>query len=96
MLSPTQQALGRILAFWNGKDDFRQSMMNLTLEGIFQAKQCQFRWEFLFWLGSMMALGPNRTSKWHFYNFRHENWLHSKQFATFYLLPILKICDHRI
>ncbi|CAK9867762.1 unnamed protein product [Sphagnum jensenii] len=22
------------------KDDFRQSMMNLTLEGIFQAKQC--------------------------------------------------------
>ncbi len=40
MLLPTQQALSRILTFWNGKNmTFWQSMMNLTLEGIFQAKQ---------------------------------------------------------
>ena len=30
-------------------------------------------WEFLFRLGLMMVLGPNRTSDWHFYNLRHEN-----------------------
>jgi hypothetical protein len=29
-------------------------------------------WEFLLQLGSMMALGPNRTSNWDFYNLRHK------------------------
>jgi hypothetical protein len=53
-------------------------------------------WEFLFRLGSMMALGPNRTSNYYFYNLRHENWLNSRQFATFYLLPILKIFGRQI
>jgi hypothetical protein len=42
------------------------------------------------------AVGPNRTSNWHFYNLHHENWLNSRQFATFYLLPILKIFGRRI
>jgi hypothetical protein len=41
------------------------------------------------------AVGPNRTN-WHFYNLHHENWLNSRQFATFYLLPILKIFGRRI
>ena len=44
------------------KDDFRQSMMNLILEGIFQVKQCCVVMGILVRLGSMMALGPDRTS----------------------------------
>jgi hypothetical protein len=63
----------------------------MTLEGIFQAKQRRVVMGIPIPTGFDDGAGPNRTSNWHFYNLRHENWLNPKQFATFYLLPILKI-----
>ncbi|CAM6060495.1 unnamed protein product [Sphagnum tenellum] len=44
------------------KDDFRQSMMNLTLEGIFQAKQRRVVMGIPVSTGFDDAVGPNRTS----------------------------------
>ncbi len=58
-------------------------MMNLTLEGIFQAKQRRVVMGIPLQIGSMMALGPNRMSNWHFYDLRHEIWLNSKQICHF-------------
>ncbi len=44
------------------KDDFRQSMMNLTLEGIFQAKQRRVVMGIPVPTGFDDAVGPNRTN----------------------------------
>jgi hypothetical protein len=44
------------------KDDFRQSMMNLMLEGIFQAKQRRVVMGIPVPTGFDDAVGPNRTS----------------------------------
>jgi len=92
MLSPTQQMLSWIFAFWNGKNmTFDSQWWPWCWRASFRPSSVVLWWEFLFRLGSMMALGPNRMNNWHIYNLRHKNWLHLKQFATFYLLPILKI-----
>jgi len=71
-------------------------MMNLTLEGIFQAKQRRVVMGIPVSTGFDDAVGPNRTSNWHFYNLHHENWLNSRQFSIFDLLSILKIFGRRI
>ena len=64
-------------------------MMNLTLEDIFHAKQRRVVMGIYVPTGFDDGVGPDRMSNWHFHNLRHENWLNLRQFATFYILPIL-------
>jgi hypothetical protein len=84
MLSPTQQALSQILAFRNGESMTLDSQWwTWRWRASFRPISVVLWWEFLSQLDSMMALGPNRTSIWHFYNLHDENWFNSRQFATF-------------
>ena len=94
MFPPTQQALGQILAFWNGKNmTFDNQWWTWWWKASFRPSNAVLWWEFLFQLGLMMVLGPNRISNWYFYNLHHENWLNSREFALFIYCRFWRFLD---
>jgi hypothetical protein len=67
--------LSRILALWNGKNmTFDNQWWTWRWRASFRPSNAMLWWEFLFRLGSMMVLGPNRTNNWHFYNLPFTSW----------------------